>query len=97
LYKINSTYYILNTEPASWEWTLKSIENDIFDPYQQYILAHQVESPTLGSGCPRQGGIVDTPDGKWYYMAFIDDYPGGRCPVLAPIHFEDGWPTLDSQ
>ena len=30
-------------------------------------------------------------------MAFIDDYPGGRCPVLAPIHFEDGWPTLDSQ
>ena len=30
LYKINSTYYILNTEPASWEWTLKSIGNDIW-------------------------------------------------------------------
>lgn len=97
LYKINGTYYILTTEPASWEWTLKSVGNDIWGPYQEYILANQVESPTPGSGYPHQGGIVDTPDGKWYYLAFIDDYPGGRCPVLAPIHFEAGWPTLDSQ
>ncbi|KAH7053064.1 Arabinanase/levansucrase/invertase [Macrophomina phaseolina] len=45
------------------------------------------------------GGIVDTPGGDWYYMSFIDAYPGGRMPVLAPITWDDdGWPsvTLDA-
>lgn len=42
-----------------------------------------------------KGGIVDTPGGNWYYMAFIDNYPGGRTPVLAPISWgSDGFPIL---
>lgn len=96
LYRINDTYYILNTEPASWEYTLKST-GGIFGPYQQQVLSDEAKSPTPGSGFPHQGGIVDTPEGDWYYMAFIDDYPGGRCPVLAPIYFDaEGWPRLQS-
>ncbi|KAK0906624.1 hypothetical protein LTR57_017715 [Friedmanniomyces endolithicus] len=72
LYNINGTYYVLNTQPASREWTLKS-SGGIFGPYEQQILADRPPSGTPGSGYPHQGGIVDTPEGDWYYMPFIDD------------------------
>lgn len=52
-------------------------------------------SPIPNSGVPHQGGIVDTPNGDWYYMGFLDAYPTGRIPVLAPIEFDDqGWPSV---
>jgi beta-xylosidase len=39
--------------------------------------------------------LVDTPEGNWYYMAFMDGFPGGRIPILAPITFDPaGWPTV---
>jgi len=39
--------------------------------------------------------MVDTPDGRWYYVAFLDAYPGGRIPVVAPLTWSsDGWPSL---
>jgi beta-xylosidase len=51
--------------------------------------------PIAGGGVPHQGGLVQTQNGDWYYMAFVDAYPGGRVPVLAPITWTaDGWPTL---
>lgn len=38
---------------------------------------------------------MDTPNGDWYYMAFVDSYPGGRVPVLAPITWgSDGFPVI---
>jgi beta-xylosidase len=37
---------------------------------------------------------VDTPNGDWYYMGFLDAYPNGRIPVLAPLTWSDGWPNL---
>ncbi|KAG8972695.1 hypothetical protein FRC05_009616 [Tulasnella sp. 425] len=51
--------------------------------------------PVSGAGYPHQGGIVDSPSGQWYYMAFIDAYLGGRIPVLAPItRGSDGFPSV---
>ncbi|KAL5085990.1 hypothetical protein Trisim1_009754 [Trichoderma cf. simile WF8] len=93
-YKINSTYYILVTVPASGEWVLKS--DDIWGPYEMRILADAVTPPVAYSGNPHQGGLIETKDGLWYYAAFLDAYPGGRVPVLAPITWStDGWPSLD--
>ena len=43
-----------------------------------------------------QGGIIQAHNGKWYGMFFHDKGPGGRCPVLVPIHFEDGFPVPDN-
>lgn len=37
-----------------------------------------------------QGGIVDTPDGKWYAMLFQDSGAVGRIPVLIPMRWEEG-------
>ncbi|KAK6433442.1 hypothetical protein LTR95_010382 [Oleoguttula sp. CCFEE 5521] len=88
----NGTFYI----EANREWTLKSSSGP-FGPYEIKVFADEVSPPTLGAGFPHQGGIVDTPNGDWYYMAFIDHYPEGRVPGLSPFHFDaDGWPTLQS-
>lgn len=42
-----------------------------------------------------QGGIVDTPDGKWYAMLFQDHGACGRMPVLVPMRWEDDFPVMD--
>lgn len=41
-----------------------------------------------------QGGIVDTPDGKWYGILFQDTGAVGRIPVLVPVHFEHDFPVF---
>ena len=48
-----------------------------------------------GSGVA-QGGIVDTPDGKWYAVLFQDSGAVGRIPVLIPMRWneETGMPEL---
>lgn len=48
---------------------------------------------TYGSGVA-QGGIVDTPDGKWYGMLFQDHGSVGRIPVLVPVTWQDNWPIM---
>ncbi|KEY64414.1 hypothetical protein S7711_08472 [Stachybotrys chartarum IBT 7711] len=95
-YKRNGQYYIFMTRPANGQYIIKSSS-----PQSGYGSANQVllnmRSPVSGSGIPHQGSLVDTPNGDWYYMAFIDSYPGGRIPVLAPITWtSDGWPTIQT-
>ncbi|BCS28213.1 putative xylosidase/glycosyl hydrolase [Aspergillus puulaauensis] len=93
-YNINGTYYIWVTRPATDQLILKST-NGPWGPYEIREVILDVASPVEGSGAPHQGGLVDTPSGDWWYMAFIDAYPGGRIPVLAPVTWdEDGWPSV---
>lgn len=38
---------------------------------------------------------MDTEDGRWFYVGFLDAYPGGRIPVVAPMTWgSDGWPVV---
>lgn len=39
-----------------------------------------------------QGGLVDTPDGKWYAVLFQDSGAVGRVPVLVPVTWKDELP-----
>jgi beta-xylosidase len=41
-----------------------------------------------------QGGIVDTPEGKWYAYLFRDYGSVGRIPYIVPMTWEDGWPVI---
>jgi beta-xylosidase len=41
-----------------------------------------------------QGGLVDTPDSKWFAYLFRDFGSVGRIPYLVPVKWEDGWPVL---
>jgi len=38
-----------------------------------------------------QGGIVDTPDGRWFAYLFRDNGAVGRVPYLVPMKWVDGW------
>lgn len=93
MYKINGTYYIFLTKPASAEWVLKS--SSPWGPYEMKLLVDSISGPIPNAGYAHQGGIVETKDGRWYYVAFMDSYPGGRIPVAAPLTWtSDGWPQL---
>ncbi|PQE32775.1 xylosidase glycosyl protein [Rutstroemia sp. NJR-2017a WRK4] len=96
MYKVKGNYYIFNTQPANGEYVLKST-NGPFGPYTQKALFTSPIGPKLPAGSnPHQGGITSTPKGDWYYMAFVDSYPGGRMPVMAPITWDsEGWPVIN--
>ncbi|KAL3424124.1 xylosidase glycosyl hydrolase [Phlyctema vagabunda] len=94
MYKINGAWYIFVTRPANGQYVLRSTSGP-FGPYTIKELLLDIGSPIAGGGVPHQGGMVQTPNGDWYYMAFVDSYPGGRVPVLAPITWgSDGFPVL---
>lgn len=94
-YKVDGKYYIFATRPADGEYVLRSATGP-FGPYTAQKLVLRSPSPVSGSGWPHQGGIVQTPNGEWFYMAFVDAYPGGRIPVLAPLKWnKDGWPEIE--
>jgi beta-xylosidase len=89
LHKINGKYYLFNiTSPKSkWERTVIIHRADkITGPYEGRV-ALKYEGIA-------QGGLVNTPDGKWYAMLFGDRGSVGRIPYLAPVEFKDGWPVL---
>jgi len=41
-----------------------------------------------------QGGIVDTPFGKWFAVLFRDNGAVGRIPVVVPVSFENDFPVF---
>jgi beta-xylosidase len=94
-YKRNGSYYIWLTRPANGQYVLKS--SSPFGPYEMRQVLLDLPGPISGGGVPHQGGLVQTQNGAWYYMAFVDAFPGGRVPVLAPISWTaDGWPVLQT-
>ncbi|KAK4120307.1 glycoside hydrolase family 43 protein [Parathielavia appendiculata] len=95
MYRVKGTYYILVTRPADAEWVLKSTTDSPFGPYTARTLVSRINGPLANAGFAHQGGMVDTPDGSWFYVAFMDAYPGGRIPVVAPLRWtSDGWPEV---
>ena len=95
-YKHNGSYYIWVTHPANGQYVLRS-DNGPWGPYTARQVLLNMPSPISGGGVPHQGGLVQTQNGSWYYMAFVDAYPGGRVPVLAPVTWSaDGWPTVQT-
>lgn len=97
-YKINGTYYIWMVHPGvgRGQMIIKS-SGGPWGPYDQWrpVMANS-GTPLPGAGSPHQGGIVQTPDGDWWYMAFVERFPNGRLPVMAPLHWDDeGWPHVE--
>lgn len=93
-YKINGQYYIFLTRPANGQYILKSSSGP-FGPYTMRQVLLDLRGPIPGGGVPHQGGLVQTQSGDWYYLAFVDAYPGGRVPALAPVTWtSDGWPVV---
>jgi len=88
LFKVNGKYYLFNiTWPRSGMRTVVVHRADkIKGPYEGKLAFQD-----LGVA---QGGIVDTPDGKWFAYLFRDYGSVGRIPYLVPMKWEDGWPVI---
>jgi beta-xylosidase len=89
LFKINGRYYLFNiASPGSrWARTVIVHRADAIDgPYEGRI--------ALDDRGIAQGGLIDTPEGKWYAYLFKDNAAVGRIPYLVPVTWKDGWPVL---
>ena len=92
--KINGYYYIF---VIAWPSNSKRIElcyrsKELLGTYEGKTILNSGLG-TYGSGVA-QGGIVDTPDGKWYGLLFQDHGSVGRIPVLVPVTWENNWPMM---
>ncbi|MFD0474509.1 family 43 glycosylhydrolase [Nonomuraea thailandensis] len=93
-YKRGGYYYIWLTRPANGQYVLRSTSP--WGPYEMRQVLLNMPGPISGGGVPHQGGLVQTQNGDWYYMSFVDAYPGGRVPALAPITWTGDWPTVQT-
>ena len=88
LFKINGKYYLFNiTWPRGGMRTVIIHRADkITGPWEG-----RVGLQDLGVA---QGGLIDTPDGRWFSYLFRDYGGVGRIPYIVPVKWEDGWPVL---
>jgi beta-xylosidase len=88
LFKVNGKYYLFNiTWPRGGMRTVVIHRADKITGPWEGKLAFQ----DLGVA---QGGMIDTPDGRWFAYLFRDFGSVGRIPYLVPMKWEDGWPVI---
>lgn len=93
MYKHNGFYYILGVRPQTGNIILQS--ENLWGPYEWRWLVNEAGSLLPGFTAPKQGGLMELDDGRWYHIAFLDGYPAGRIPALAPVDWsDDGWPSV---
>lgn len=95
LYKINGKYYLffIHSLPDRWRRTEVCFMADSIDGE---FTGWEVFNDDIGY-CDQgvaQGGIVDTPDGRWYAILFQDRGGVGRLPVLLPVTWEGDKPIF---
>ena len=88
LFKVKGKYYLFNiTWPRGGMRTVVVHRADqIRGPYEGRL--------ALKDQGVAQGGIIDTPDGRWFAYLFQDHGSVGRIPYLVPMKWEDGWPVI---
>ncbi|WP_316769955.1 glycoside hydrolase 43 family protein [Pedobacter frigiditerrae] len=88
LFKINGKYYIFHiTWPKNGMRTVVIHRSDnLTGPYEGKVALQD-----LGVA---QGGLINTPEGKWFSYLFRDYGSVGRIPYLVPVNWKDGWPVL---
>ena len=92
--KINGYYYVFNIAWPSGKPRTEycSRSKSLTGPWEHKVIC---QTNFQGAGVA-QGGIIDTPDGKWYALLFKDNGSVGRSPVLAPVTWQNGWPMVGS-
>ena len=88
LFKVNGKYYLFNICAPRGEMRTVIIHraDNINGPWEGKV--------GLQDRGIAQGGLIDTPDGRWFSYLFRDYGAVGRVPYLVPVKWEDGWPVL---
>lgn len=93
-YKINGKYYLFLIHwPMGKMRTQACFVSDSVDGEYTGKDVFADDRGYCGMGVA-QGGIVDTPAGKWYGMLFQDSGAVGRIPVLVPVKWKEGFPVF---
>lgn len=88
LFRYNEKYYLFNiTWPKGGMRTVVIHRADKITGPWEGRLAFQDKGVA-------QGGMVDTPDGRWFAYLFRDYGSVGRIPYIVPMKWEDGWPVI---
>ncbi|BDU26168.1 glycoside hydrolase 43 family protein [Flavobacterium sp. GSB-24] len=88
LFKIKGKYYLFNIcwPKNGMRTVIIHRADNIMGPWEGKIGLQD-----LGVA---QGGIIDTPDDRWFSYLFRDAGGVGRIPYLVPVKWENGWPIL---
>jgi beta-xylosidase len=92
LYKRDGYYYIFApyggvSTGAQAVLRSRSIEG----PYEVRTVLAQGSTSVNG---PHQGGYIETPDGKGWFLHFHSAGAYGRIDYLEPVRWDDGWPVI---
>ena len=96
IYKINGKYvlFLIHSRQREWFRTEVCFVADRLDGVWAGGEAYYGDLDGLHSG-PAQGGVVDTPDGRWFAVVFQDRGAVGRVPVLIPVTWnKHGYPVF---
>ncbi len=86
--KINGKYYVFNIA-----WPEGSMRTQLVHRADSIDGTYEGKTVLKNNGIA-QGGIIDTPDGKWYGVLFKDNGAVGRIPYIIPATWQDGWPVF---
>ena len=95
MYKRGGLYYVLMPSGGvgtGWQSALRA--SNIWGPYEYKIVMHQGNASVNG---PHQGGWIDTPDGKDWFIHFQDVGSLGRIVHLQPMCWNGGWPFIGEE
>lgn len=107
LYKINGMYYLYHnevTQPERYRIAMMHRSKYIYgvkedgtpgtaDSPGKYEERKLLRNAVKSDLEPNQGGFVQTPDGKWYFLTQQGKGSGwGRADNLLPVQWIDGWP-----
>lgn len=88
LFKANGKYYLFNIAwPRGGMRTVVVHRADNINGPWEGKVAFQDQGVA-------QGGMIDTPDGRWFAYLFQDHGSVGRIPYIVPMKWEDGWPVI---
>ena len=95
LYKINGKYvlFLIHSRQREWFRTQACFVTENLDGVWAGgdVLSEDLD----GMGGAAQGGVVDTPDGRWFAVLFQDRGAVGRIPVLVPVEWNRfGYPVF---
>lgn len=98
IYKINGRYYVFFIHMLKSKGR-RTEACFVADSLEDEFTGREVFDDDMGyhNAGIAQGGIVDTPTGKWYSILFQDHGAVGRIPVLIPLHFENNFPVFDKK
>ncbi|HPB06373.1 MAG TPA: glycoside hydrolase 43 family protein [Prolixibacteraceae bacterium] len=88
LFKVNGKYYLYNIcwPNGGMRTVVIHRADNINGPWEGRV--------ALMDQGVAQGGMIDTPDGRWFAYLFQDHGSVGRIPYLVPMKWEDGWPVI---